>query len=119
MVLPNPIFGYLAAATFVIGIGAGWKVRDWQCDAAYSAALEKAEKQRKELQGKLNAISSTYEAERNQADLVVAGKRIEFREIYKNLPPLPADCAADVNVVRLLQGSVDSANSAASGKSGK
>ena len=115
----NPIFGYVAGAALIAGITVGWKVRDWQCDAAYSSALEKAEKQRKELQGKLDAVSSSYEHERNKADMVVAGKRIEIREIYKNLPPVPADCAADPNIVRLLQGSIGDANSAASGELSK
>lgn len=119
MVPVNPIFGYFAAATFLIGIGAGWKVRDWQCHAAYSAALEKAEKQRKELQGKIDAISSEYEAERNQADLVVAGKRSTIREIYKTLPPVALECSPDPRVIGMLESSVSGANSAASGKSGK
>ena len=119
MVLPNPIFGYLAAATFVIGIGAGWKVRDWQCDAAYSAALEKAEKQRKELQGKIDAISSSYEAERDKANVVVAGTTREIREIYKTLPPVSISCSPDSRVIGMLESSINNANSAASSKSGK
>lgn len=115
----NPLFAYIAAGALVVGIGAGWKVRDWQCDAAYSKALEKAERERKALQGKINAISTTYEQERNQADVVVAGTRTTIREIYKTLPPVPADCSPDVRVIGLLQGGVDSANRAASGQSGE
>lgn len=113
----NPFVAYVAAATLVCGLGVGWKVRDWQCDAAYSKALEKAERERKALQGKINAISTTYEQERNQADVVVAGTRATIREIYKTLPAVPADCSPDVRVIGLLQGSVSDANRAASGKS--
>jgi len=113
----NPLLAYVAAATLVCGLGVGWKVRDWQCDAAYAKALEKAERDRKALQGKINAISTTYEQERNQADVVVAGTRTTIREIYKTLPPVPADCSPDIRVVRLLEGSVSNANRAASGQS--
>lgn len=113
----NQVFGYVAAAALVCGLGVGWKVRDWQCDAAYAKALEKAERERKALQGKINAISTTYEQERNQADVVVAGTRTTIREIYKTLPPVSPDCAADIRVVRLLESSVSNANRAASGES--
>jgi len=115
----NPVFGYVAAAALVSGLAVGWKVRDWQCDAAYAKALEKAERDRKALQGKINAISTTYEQERNQADVVVSGTRTTIREIYKTLPPVPADCSPDIRVVRLLESSVSNANRAASGKSGE
>lgn len=115
----NPIFAYVAGGALVIGVAAGWKVRDWQCDAAYSAALEKAEKQRKQMQGKIDEVSSLYEAERNQADMVVAGTRQTIREIYRDLPDVPADCAPDARVVGLLEGSLNRANAAASGKPGE
>ena len=115
----NPVFGYVAAAALGCGLAVGWKVRDWQCDAAYAKALEKAERERKALQGKINAISTSYEQEQNQADVVVAGTRTTIREIYKTLPPVPADCAADIRVVGLLQSSVGNANRAASGKLGE
>ena len=112
----NPFVGYLAGGCLLIGVAAGWKVKDWQCDAAYAAALEKAEKQRKEMQGKIDEISASYEAERDKADMVVAGTTREVREIYKTLPAVPADCAVDVRVLRLLEGGVSDANTAASGK---
>lgn len=119
MVLNNPIFGYVTAAAFVLGITAGWKIKDWQCDAAYASALEKAEKQRKQLQGRIDEISKLYEEERNQTDVVVAGKRVEIREIYKSLPPVPVDCTPNARVVGMLQSSIGNANSAASGKPSK
>lgn len=119
MVLNSPLIGYVAAAALIVGVGAGWKVRDWQCDAAYAAALEKAEKQRQEMQGKIDEISSSYEQQRNQADMVVAGTRQTIREIYRDLPDAPVDCAPDARVIGLLQGNVDNANASASSKSGK
>lgn len=110
----NPIMGYVAAGALVIGLATGWTIKDWQCDAAYSKALEKAEKQRKEMQGKIDEVSSVYQAERDKADVVVAGERETIREIYKTLPAVPADCTPDPRVVGLLEGGVNRANAAAS-----
>ena len=115
----NPFMGYVAAGALVIGIAAGWKVKDWQCDAAYAKALEKAEKQRKELQGKIDDISTVYQIERDKADMVVAGKTSTVREIYKTLPAVPADCAVDARVLGMLESSVGDANARASGKLGE
>lgn len=115
----NPFMGYVAAGALVIGIAAGWKVKDWQCDAAYAKALEKAEKQRKELQGKINDISTVYQIERDKADMVVAGKTSTVREIYKTLPAVPIDCAVDARVLGMLESSVSDANARASGKLGE
>lgn len=112
----NPIMGYVAAGALVVGLSAGWKVRDWQCDAAYSKALEKAEKQRQQMQGKIDAVSTLYQAERDKADVVVAGERETIREIYKTLPAVSADCIPDDRVVGLLEGGLSRANAAASGE---
>ena len=105
--------GYVAAGALAIGLTAGWKIKDWQCDAAYSAVLEKAEKQRQQMQGQIDEVSTLYQSERDKADVVVAGEKQTIREIYKTLPAVSADCAADVRIVRLLEGSVSRANAAA------
>ena len=115
----NPIMGYVAAGALVIGLAAGWKVKDWQCDAAYSKALEKAENQRQQMQGKIDEISSLYQTERDKTDVVVAGERETIREIYKTLPAVPADCIPDPRVVGLLEGGVNRANAAASSEPSK
>ena len=115
----NPIMGYVAAGALVIGLAAGWKVKDWQCDAAYSKALEKAEKQRQQMQGKIDEVSSLYQEQQDKADVVVAGERETIREIYKTLPAVPADCIPDPRVVGLLEGGVNRANAAASSQSSK
>lgn len=105
--------GYVAAGALAIGLASGWKIKDWQCDAAYSKALEKAEKQRQQMQGKIDEVSTLYQAERDKADVVVAGERETIREIYKTLPAVSADCVPDVRIVRLLEGGVSRANAAA------
>ena len=115
----NPFIGYLAGGCLLIGVAAGWKVKDWQCDAAYAKALEQAQKQRQEMQGKIDELSASYEIERDKADMVVAGTTREVREIYKTLPAVLADCAVDVRVLGMLESSVSNANAAATGKSGE
>lgn len=105
--------GYVAAGALAVGLTAGWKIKDWQCDAAYSNALEKAEKQRQQMQGKIDEVSTLYQAERDKADVVVAGERETIREIYKTLPAVPDSCVPDVRIVRLLEGGVSRANASA------
>ena len=117
--LTSPFMPYIAGAMLLSAAFGGWKVRDWQCDAAYAAALEKAQKQRDEMQEKLDGISASYEAERDQANVVVGRTTREIREIYKTAPAVPVSCAVDPRVVGMLESSLDSANAAAAGKSGK
>jgi hypothetical protein len=117
--IPNPMLLYAVGGALVIGVASGYKVRDWQCDAAYAKALEKAQKQRQQMQGKIDEVSTLYQVERDKADVVVAGERETIREIYKTLPATPVDCAPDSRVVGLLEGSVNRANAAAASEPSK
>jgi len=114
----NPLMGYVAAGTLVVGAVAGYKVRDWQCDAAYSKALEKAEKQRAEMQKAVDDVSQVYEVERDQANVVATERTNTIREIYKTAPAVPADCTPPDGISGLLESGIRDANAAASGKSG-
>jgi hypothetical protein len=114
----NPIMFYVAAGTLVVGAVAGYKVRDWQCDAAYSKALEKAEKQRAEMQKAVDDVSQVYEVERDKADIVATERTNTIREIYKTAPAVPADCTPPDGVSGLLESGIRDANAAASGKPG-
>lgn len=116
--IPNPLMVYVAAGTLIIGAAAGYKVRDWQCDAAYSKALEKAEKQRAEMQKAVDDVSQVYEVERDKADIVATERTNTIREIYKTAPAVPADCTPPDGVSGLLEGSIRDANAAATGKPG-
>jgi hypothetical protein len=109
---------YVAAGTLIVGAAAGYKVRDWQCDAAYAKALEKAEKLRAKKQEVVYDVSQTYEAERDKADVVATERINTIREIYKTAPAPAVDCSAPDAVRRLLEGSVRDANAASTGKSG-
>lgn len=119
MVRINPFMGYVAAGALAVGLTAGWKVRDWQCDAAYSKVLEKANKQRQQMQGQIDEVSTLYQAERDQADVVVAREKQTIREIYKTLPAVPDSCAPDPRLIGLLEGSVGRANASAASELSK
>ena len=111
--------GYVAAGALAVGLTAGWKIKDWQCDAAYTNALERCKKQRQQMQGKIDEVSTLYQAERDKADVVVAGERETIREIYKTLPAVSADCAPDPRIVGLLEGGINRANAAAASEPSK
>jgi len=114
--MPNSILLYAVGGALILGAASGYKVRDWQCDAAYAKALEKAEKLRAKKQEVVDNVSQTYEYERDQANVVATERTNTIREIYKTVPATPADCAAPDAVRRLLESSVRDANAASSGK---
>jgi hypothetical protein len=115
--MPNPMLLYAVGGALILGAASGYKVRDWQCDAAYSKALEKAEKLRVKTQEVVDNVSQTYEYERDQADVVATERTNTIREIYKTVAAAPADCAAPDALRGVLESSVRDANAAASGKS--
>ena len=114
--MPNPMLLYAVAGALVIGVASGYKVRDWQCDAAFAKALEKAEKLRVKKQEIVDDVSQTYETERDQADVVATERTNTIREIYKTAPAVPVDCAGSDALRRVLEGGVRDANAAATGK---
>ena len=116
MALINPIMIYGLAGALIIGAASGYKVRDWQCDAAFAKALEKAEKLRVKKQEVVDNVSQTYETERDQANVVATERTNTIREIYKTAPAVPVDCAGSDALRRLLESGVSDANAAASGK---
>jgi hypothetical protein len=116
MALINPIMIYGLAGALVIGAASGYKVRDWQCDAAFAKALEKAEKLRVKKQEVVDDVSKTYESERDQANVVATERTNTIREIYKTAPAVPVDCAGSDALRRVLESGVSDANAAATGK---
>ena len=114
--MPNPMLLYAVAGALVIGVASGYKVRDWQCDAAFAKALEKAEKLRVKKQEVVDNVSQTYEVERDQANVVATERTNTIREIYKTAPAVPVDCAGSDALRRVLEGGVRDANAATTGK---
>jgi len=114
--IPNPVMLYALCGALIIGAASGYKVRDWQCDAAYAKALEKAEKLRVKKQEVVDDVSQTYESERDQADVVATERINTIREIYKTVPAVPADCAGSDALRRVLESGIRDANAASSGE---
>jgi len=114
--LINPIMIYGLAGALLIGAASGYKVRDWQCDAAFAKALEKAEKLRVKKQEVVDNVSQTYEVERDQANVVATERTNTIREIYKTAPAVPVDCAGSDALRRVLESGVSDANAATTGK---
>ena len=112
----NPIMLYAVGGALILGAASGYKVRDWQCDAAFAKALEKAEKLRVKKQEVVDDVSQTYESERDQANVVATERTNTIREIYKTAPAVPTDCTAPDALRRLLESSIRDANAAAAGK---
>ena len=92
LILPRPIYLYAGAAALAIGAIGGYKVRDWQCDAALANALERAERQRQEMQDEVDRRSGAYEAERDQTVRLGRTTVREIRTIYQDVPAAPVDC---------------------------
>ena len=111
--IPNPVMLYALGGALIIGAASGYKVRDWQCDAAFAKALEKAEKLRVKKQEVVDNVSQTYESERNQADVVATERTNTIREIYKTVPAIAPDCSAPDALRGLLESSVRDANATA------
>ena len=107
---------YGLAGALLIGAASGYKVRDWQCDAAFAKALEKVEKLRVKKQEVVDNVSQTYETERDQANGVATERTYTIREIYKTAPAVPVDCAGSDALRRVLESGIRDANAAASGK---
>ena len=114
--IPNPMLLYAVGGALIIGAASGYKVRDWQCDAAFAKALEKAEKLRVKKQEVVDDVSKTYESERDQANVVATERTNTIREIYKTAPAVPVDCAGSDALRRVLESGVSDANAAAAGK---
>lgn len=114
----NAFLPYIAGGALILAAASGYKVRDWQCDAAYAKALKKAGKLNAKKQEVLDNASQTYEIERDKADVVATERTNTIREIYKTVPAVPVDCAAPDALRRLLESSVRNANAAAASQLG-
>jgi len=115
--IPSP---YIMGGLLIIGFLGGYKVRDWQCDAAYAAALEKAEKQRAKVEKILDTKSTAYEEGRAAADVRSTERTNTVREIYRMVPAAASSCAPPDDAIRVLIESIGNPNTeAAAGQSGE
>lgn len=118
MILPNPLFLYGGAVALILAAGAGYKVRDWQCDAALAKAIESAAKRQQEMRDVLDQKGRDFEAAKDYADGLGATRAADIRVVYREVAAPPVDCAAPDRIVGMLQDGVDFANASATGESG-
>jgi hypothetical protein len=115
--IPSP---YIMGGLLVIGFLGGYKVRDWQCDAAYAVALEKAEKQRAKVETILDTKAAAYEERRAAADVQSVERTNTVREIYRTVPAAATSCAPPADAIRVLLESIGNPDAeVAAGKLGK
>jgi hypothetical protein len=115
--IPSP---YIIGGMLVIGFLGGYKVRDWQCDAAYAVALEKAEKQRAKVETILDTKAAAYEERRTVADVQSVERTNTVREIYRTVPAAATSCAPPADAIRVLLESIGNPDAeVATGKLGK
>jgi hypothetical protein len=115
--IPSP---YIMGGMLVIGFLGGYKVRDWQCDAAYAVALEKAEKQRAKVETILDTKAAAYEERRAAADVQSVERTNTVREIYRTVPAAATSCAPPPDAIRVLLESIGNPDAeVAAGKLGK
>lgn len=88
----------LAAAAF----GAGWQVRTWKANSDQLEAVAAVETKRAEAVARLDAQAIAFEDERLALSQRAIETRSTIREIYRDLPPPPANCAAPDAARRLL-----------------
>ena len=112
----RPFMPYIAGAAILASLATGYKIRDWQCDAALANALEEAAERQQEMQNELEQKARAYENLRDYADGLGASRGTSIREIYREVPAPAPSCAAPDNVVGLLQDGINLANAAASGE---
>lgn len=106
----------IGAALALTAFGAGWKLRDWRCDAAVLKIERANAKASARMQDQADTAASDYETDRGQtyADSNIRQERI--RTIYRDRP-MRSDCAVPDDARRLLVEAVESANTGATGES--
>lgn len=109
------MLGYAAGAALLIGLGAGWTVRDWKADADAVAAIKRADKIEDRARADVEAAAVGYEKLREQIGTSQSETRTTIREVYRDVQ-VPAECAVPDAALRVLDGRVAAANAAASGE---
>lgn len=111
----NPLVAYSAAGALLLGLAAGWSVRDWKADSDQLEQVERANKAEKAAIAAVNQPSAALE--QTLADLRPAQieARNTIREVYRDVQ-VPTDCAVPAAGVSLLEAARERANAAAAGE---
>ena len=110
---PFRLYFMLAGAALLFA--SGWKIRDWQCDAATANSLNKAIKATAAGQTAVNDASAKYETIKQDLANAQNTERTIVREIYRTVTVDPG-CAVPATASSLLNDATDRANAAATGQ---
>lgn len=107
-----PLWLYGGAGALLAGALGGWTVRDWKADSDALKAEEKAQREYVAVVQSLADQSLAYEALAQSLRASERADRETIRTIYRD-KIIPAECAADPAVARVLSEAVARANAAA------
>lgn len=113
--IPKTWLIYVSIASILASFLVGWTVNGWRWEATYSAALEKAAKEKDAIQKKLDNSSVEYQQLLATMEPARIETRNNIREIYRNVE-VSTDCTPPVSAVSLLEGARNRANAATSGR---
>jgi hypothetical protein len=114
--MPLNLTAVLCAVALLLGLGGGYKLRDYQAAAAELKAQTAIAAAKEEADAKMAAVAAEYEEFRTAA-LEQRGKDTQtIREIYRDVEVSP-DCAPLPAAVGVLNAAIDRANAEAGGQS--
>lgn len=111
----NPLVAYSAAAALLLGLAAGWSVRDWKADSDQLAAVNAAHAAELKAAQAVNASSEDLERALASLRPQAIESRNTIREIYRDVQ-VPVDCAVPAAGIGVLEAARLRANTAASGE---
>lgn len=106
---------YASVAALLLGLFAGWSIRDWKADSDTLAAVERGRKAEAAMGKIVDAASAKFEQFRAVEAPAAVERRDTIREIYRNVQ-VPVECAVPPDLVRLLADARQRANAAAAGQ---
>lgn len=105
-----------AAGALVLASGfSGWKIRDWQCDAAQARVSRVQIERTAAANEAVDAAATTYETQRQDISHATAQDRVVIRTVFRDLA-VRGDCAAPDDAVSVLDRAIERANAAAAGE---
>lgn len=114
--IPPQLLAIGGGVVLLAGLLGGWTARDWKADSDAVAGFERLIKAKDESQKAMATQADGFEAFRQSLEPRTETVREKIKEVYRNAPPVPADCAWGPDVLGLLEGQRDIANRAAGGQ---
>jgi hypothetical protein len=105
----------LAAGLFVVGLLAGWSIRDWKADSDTLSAVLAGNKRAEQIHVTVDQAAQKMAQIEVSTPTVAVRSHDTIREIYRDVK-VPVDCAAAPAAVGVLEGLRQRANAATTGQ---